>query len=175
LQGLIVGAAEGILVAAEFGEGVGTAAVEEGRAEDEGVAVVQLFGGGGVARFFPSLVEIPAAGAFHAGGETAGLDAEDAAEAPLGGCHFADQEVLERAGGPEFGFEGGEEVAEMGGVLFGEDGFAGEQSVECGVLGGAGLAVCGGGPGAEAGVALVGCDLSFGGHLVPPELRVGGE
>jgi hypothetical protein len=125
LQGLIVGAAERVLVAGELGEGVGAAAVEEGRAEDQGIAVVQLFGSGGVARLFPSLVEVPAAGALHAAGETAGLDAEGAAKAPLSGGHLTDQELFESAGGLEFGFEGGQKVAEVGCVLFGEDGFAG--------------------------------------------------
>jgi hypothetical protein len=174
LQGLIVGAAERVLIAAELGEGVAAATLKEGRAEDEGIAVVQLFGGGGVHGLVLLLLEVPAADALGAADEDAGFDAQEAAKAPLGGGHLANQEFLEGAGGSELGFEGGEEIAEVGCVLFGEDGFAGEQAVEGGVLGGAGLAVFGGGPGAEAGVALVGCDLALGWHIGPPWSRVGG-
>ena len=73
------------------------------------------------------------------GEEEAGLQAGEAAHAPLRVGDLTDEFEFERVGGLDVGFEGGELAVEVGGVLAGQDGIAGEESVfEC-VLRGYGI------------------------------------
>ena len=62
-------------------------------------------------------------------GQEAGLQAREAAHAPLGVGDLTDEFEFERVGGLDVGFECRELAVEVGGVLAGEDGIAGEESV----------------------------------------------
>jgi hypothetical protein len=166
VQGLIEAAVEDGVVTDELAEGVAAGVLVEDVAEGEGVAVVAALGAGGTGRRLHSFVELPFADVLELGGDEAGFDAGKAAETPLGGGDVADQQLFEGCGGLEAGFEGGEELEELGGVLFGEDGLAGEEAVARGVACRVRFALRGLGPGAEAGVFAIGFDLVFGGHRI---------
>jgi len=115
VAGLVVGAAEGVLVARELDEDVVFAVPKEGDAEQAGFLVV-----GAV---------LDQAHLFQAVGHEAALDANHAAEAPLGPGHLAEAALLGFVGGAVDGAEAAEEGLELGGVLDGEDGIAGGEAV----------------------------------------------
>ena len=72
--------------------------------------------------------------------EIAALEAGEAAHAPLGVGHLADELLLEGVFGLKCVFEGGDLGLELGGVFVGQDGIAGEKVVLDGVLRDAGFA-----------------------------------
>jgi hypothetical protein len=117
LEGFVVGAADGVLVARELGESVAFAASIERHTEETGVLVVEQFlgGTGGLRGGIAAVLGL--AGAFDAIGEDAGLDAQDAAKSPLGAGQLAEAGLLEG----------------VGGVLLGEDGVAGAAAVGAGM------------------------------------------
>ena len=84
-----------------------------------------------------------AAGFVDGSGEEAGLQAREAAHAPLRVGDLANEFEFERVDGLDVGFEGRELAVEVGGVLAGQDGIAGEESVCKGVLRDRGFAVLG--------------------------------
>jgi hypothetical protein len=159
VAGLVVGAAEGVLVARELDEGVVFAVPIEGDTEETGFLVVALLPdgtgrfGGGVGAF------VDLAGAFHAIGVKAGFDANHAAETPVGPGHLAEAELLGIVGGLVGGAEAVEEGLEFGGVLDREDGVAGGEVVGTAVVGDFGFAFGGAWAGGELGVAAIGVDL----------------
>ena len=161
LEGFVVGAPDGVFVARELGEGVGFALSIEGDAEKAGFLVVaDLLGGagwtgGGIG------ATLGLAGTFHAIDADAGLDAKGAAETPFGAGQLADAGILEGVGRLEDVAETVEEGLEVGGVLLGEDGVAGTESVGAGVGGDFGFALGSFGAGGALGVAAIGFDLSF--------------
>ena len=104
------------------------------------------------------------AGLLETGGNEAGLSAEEAAEAPVGGGELLEEDVLEGTGGLLFGFEGGEEFEEGLLVLFVQNRVGGEEAMLEGVAGAGRLALWGFGPGAELGVAAVGVELALRRH-----------
>jgi hypothetical protein len=67
--------------------------------------------------------------------------------------------------------EGGEESEELGAVLFGDDGLAGQQSVADDVERGAGLDLGGARAGGALGVLAVGLGLFIAGHKVPSRFK----
>ena len=93
------------------------------------------------------------------GGEEAGLQAREAAHAPLRVGDLADEFEFERVGGLDVGFKGGELVIEVGGVLAGQDGIAGEESVFKSVLRDAGFAFLGARSGGFLSVVTVGSSV----------------
>ena len=76
-------------------------------------------------------------------GKEAGLQAREPAHAPLGVGDLADKFEFEGVGGLDVGFEGRKLAVEVGGVLAGQDGIAGEESMFEGVLCNAGFALLG--------------------------------
>jgi hypothetical protein len=167
VAGLVVGAAEGILVARELDEGVVFAVPKEGDTKEAGFLVVALLAdgagrlGGGVGAIHDL------AGAFHAVGVQAALDADHAAETPVGPGHLAEAELLGLVDGLEGGAEAVEEGLEFGGVLVGEEGVAGGEVVGAAVAGDFGFALGGAWAGGELGVTAVGVDLQLGRHGAP--------
>jgi hypothetical protein len=130
-------------------------------AEQAGVLVVAaLFGGAGG---LPGGVGTVLAFAhlLHCGDEDTGLEADDAAEAPLGGGQLADVRLVEGGCGLELLDETGEEGVEFGRVLLGEDGVAGAESVGAGIGGDFGFALGSFGAGGALRVAAVGFDFAF--------------
>jgi hypothetical protein len=129
LEGLVVGPAEGVLVAAELDERVVFAVSIERDTEETGFLVVDDFpaGTGPLRGGVAALLGL--AGAFHTVSEDAGLDAGNAAEAPIGASELAEAGLLEGVGGLEDVAEAVEEGLEFGGVLQGEDGVAGAEAV----------------------------------------------
>jgi CBS domain-containing protein len=129
LEGLVVGAAEGVLVAVELDERVVFAVSIERDTEESGVLVVDDF----PARTVPLRSGVAAlfglAGAFHTVNEDAGLDAGNGAEAPIEASELAEAGLLEGVGGLEDVAEAVEEGLEFGGGLHGEDGVAGAEAV----------------------------------------------
>ena len=91
--------------------------------------------------------------------EEAVFDADEAAEAPVGGSDLVDQDLLLGGGGIELVVEGGEELEEVRGGLVGQNGVAGEEAMFEGVEAGLGLALGCFGPGAAPGVGAIGVDL----------------
>ena len=162
LEGFVVGAADGVFVARELGEGVGFAVPIEGDAEKAGVLVVELlFGGAGGARGGIGAT-LGLARAFHGIDEDAGLEAEGAAETPLGAGQLADVGVFEGVGGLEEVEETVEQGLEVGEVLLGEDGVAGAEAVGAGVGGDFGFTLGSSGAGGAPGVAAIGVYLQLG-------------
>jgi hypothetical protein len=166
VEGAVEGVAEGAFVAEEFAEGVGGAVAGEDLAEEGGVLQILLFGGGGGGRVRDGKRAVLAE-VVEAGGNETFFDAGDAAEAPLGGGHLGDEELLEIVGGLEADAEGVEELLEFARVLLREDGVAGEESVLAGVAAAAGLAWRGLGAGAALGVLTIGGELAWRGHGTP--------
>jgi hypothetical protein len=167
VAGLVVGAAEGVLVARELDEGVVFAVPIERDTEDASFVVVALLADG-AGRFGGGVGAIhDLAGAFHAVGVQAALDADHAAETPVGAGHLAEAELLGLVGGLEGGAEAVEEGLEFGGVLDGEDGVAGGEVVGTAVMGDFGFAFGGAWAGGELGVAAIGVDLRLGRHGAP--------
>jgi hypothetical protein len=161
LEGFVVGAAEGVFVTGELGEGVGFAVAIEGDAEESGVLVVEdlLWRTAGVGGGIGATLGL--AHAFHGIDEDAGLEAKGAAEAPFGRGQVADVRILERVGGQEDVAETVEEGLELGGIFLGEDAIAGAEAVGAGVGGDLGSALGGLGAGGALGVATIGFDFSF--------------
>ena len=106
--------------------------------------------------------------ALDAGLEEAGLHADEALDAPLGGGHLPDEEGLDGILGLELGFERSEEFGVGLLVLLGQDGIVGGEAVADGVEAGAGFAERSAGPGAAAGVFAIGLDLKVGWHWGSP-------
>jgi hypothetical protein len=129
VAGLVVGAAEGVLVARELDEDVVFAVPKEGDAEQAGFLVVDDFptGTGPLGCGIGAVLD--QAHLFQAVGHEAALDANHAAEAPLGPGHLAEAALLGFVGGAVDGAEAAEEGLELGGVLDGEDGIAGGEAV----------------------------------------------
>jgi hypothetical protein len=139
VAGLVVGAAEGVLVARELDEGVVFAVPIERDTEEAGFLVVALLPDG-TGRFRGGVgAVLGLAGLFQAIGVKAALDADHAAETPLGPGQLAEAELLVGVGGLEGGAEAVEEGLEFGGVLDGEDGVAGGEVVGAGVRTGSAL------------------------------------
>ena len=92
-------------------------------------------------------------------GEEAGLQAGEAAHAPLGVGDLTDEFEFEGVGGLDVGFEGGELAVEVGGVLAGQDGIASEESVFEGVLRDAGFAFLSARSGGFLGVLTISFNL----------------
>jgi len=125
IQGAVEAAADRVLVAEEAAEGVGAADVAQvGQAEQPGGLVVLLLGG-------PLLfvAGFALAGVVEAVPIEAGLDAGEAAEAPVGGADLMDKHLLEGTVGLKSGVEGFEEFEEGLCVLVGEDQVLGEEAV----------------------------------------------
>jgi len=162
LEGFVVGAADGVFVARELGEGVGFAVPVEGDAKEAGVLVVELlFGGaGGVRGGIGATLGL--ARAFHGIDEDAGLEAEGAAETPCGAGQLAEAGVFEGVGGLEEVEETVEQGLEVGEVLLGEDGVAGAEAVGAGVGGDFGFTLGSSGAGGAPGVAAIGVYLQLG-------------
>jgi hypothetical protein len=159
VAGLVVGAAEGVLVARELDEGVVFAVPIERDAEEAGFLVVALLPDG-AGRFRGGVgAVLGLAGLFQAIGVKAGLDADHAAETPIGPGHLAEAELLGLVGGLEGGAEAVEEGLEFGGVLDREDGVAGAEVVGAAVMGDFGFALGGAWAGGEQGVAAIGVDF----------------
>jgi hypothetical protein len=164
VAGLVVGAAEGVLVARELDEGVVFAVPKEGDTEEAGFLVVALLAdgagrlGGGVGAVLAQ------ADLFHAIGIHAGFDAGHATETPVGPSHLAEAELLVGVGGLVGGAEAVEEGLEFGGVLVGEEGVAGGEVVGTAVMGDFGFAFGGAWAGGAQGVAAIGVDLRLGRH-----------
>ena len=160
--GLVVGAAEGVLVARELDEDVVFAVPKEGDAKEAGFLVVDDFPtgtgplGGGVGAILDQ------AHLFQAIGHEAALDADHAAETPLGPGHLAEAALLGLVGGAVSGAEAGQEGLELGGVLDGEEGVAGGEAVRAAVVCDFGFAFGGARAGGELGVAAIGVDLQLG-------------
>src|SRR5271155_1305370 len=70
-------------------------------------------------------------------------EAADAAEAPVGIGHFADETVFGEVVGPEVGGEFGEEFCVFGGVVAGKQDGGGAETVGKTVAGGGDLGSCG--------------------------------
>ena len=105
-----------------------------------------------------------ATGVVDGGGDEAGLQAREAAHAPLGVGNLADEFEFERVGGLDVGFESRELAVEVGWVLAGQYGIAGEESVFEGVFRNAGLAFLGARSGGFLGVVAISFDLCTCGH-----------
>jgi len=142
--------------AAEFGEDAVELAVEHGLVPGESVEVAG--DGQGAGR---ELVAIEVGLV-----DGAELEALGAAESPVGGGEASDEHLLDDAAGLDLAGEVGDEGVEVGGVLGAiaveNDDLAGSQAVLEGVLGGAGFAFGGAGPGGPASVFAVGLKLFFG-------------
>jgi len=168
VEGLVEGAAGGVFVAEQLEEGVCLSVAAEGLRKQAGVLVVLAIGVGFVCAGCGRVdLEVLAEGV-EAVREEAGLEANDAAEAPVGGGQLKDKGFLEGSGGPEFGAEAGEQLQEAGAVLLGEDDQAGSQAVLLGVAADGGFALWGFGAGTALGVAAVGFDLLLRGHETLP-------
>jgi hypothetical protein len=162
LEGLVVGAPDGVFVARELGEGVGFAVSIEGDAEKAGFLVVaDLLGGAGGARG-GNRATLGLAGTFHAIDEDAGLDAKGAAETPFGTGQLADVRIFEGVSGLKDVEETIEQGRKFGGVLLREDGVAGAEAVGAGVGGDLGLALGGFGAGGALSVLAIGVEFALG-------------
>ncbi|MCX5676416.1 MAG: hypothetical protein NTX87_15555 [Planctomycetota bacterium] len=139
VEGLVEGAAGGVFVAQQLEEGVCLSVAAEGLRKQAGVLVVLPIGVGFVCAGCGRVdFEVLAKGV-EAVREEAGLDANDAAEAPVGGGQVKDEGLLEDSGGPEFGAEAGEQLQEVGAVLPGQDDQAGSEPVLLSVAADGGL------------------------------------
>ena len=167
MQGFVKGAAEAVVVAEEGGEGVAGIAPED--AAHEAGVLVELPVGIGVSGFGFGPVEFEVvAEIVEAIGDEAGFDAGDAAEAPVGGGHLTDEELLGGVLGLELGTEALEQFLKFLPVLLGQDDGAGNEAVFLGVDADDGFTLGGLGAGTAPGVATVGLDFLFAGHGTPP-------
>ena len=98
----------------------------------------------------------------HGGDEDAGLESDDAAEAPFRGSQLADVGFRESGGVLELLEETVEQGVKFGGVFLGKDGVAGAEPVAAGVGGDFGFALGGFWAGRELGVAAIGFDFQLG-------------
>ena len=94
-----------------------------------------------------------------------GFDAAEAALDPFGGDEGVDERELDGAGGAVVVVKCGGEGFEFGGIFAGDDVGPGVDAGFEGVERGAGLAFGRGGAGGFLGVAAIGVDLGFGGHV----------
>jgi hypothetical protein len=158
-----VAAIEALLLAGDGVEGAAVGGIEAaGVAEEE---TVLKFGGLGRGNAVETraVTRVPGCQA-DALVPVAGLDADDAAEAPLGFGEGADEAVFDGALGLESGFELADESEVVFGIFGGEDNVFGIEAVFDGVSGGGGLAPGGSGAGAALCVAPIGADLAIGCH-----------
>jgi hypothetical protein len=160
--GLVVGAAEGVLVARELDEDVVFAVPKEGDAEQAGFLVVDDLPAGTGPLGCGIGAVLDQAHLFQAVGVEAALDANHAAETPLGPGHLAEAALLGFVGGAVSGAQAGQEGLKFGGVLDGEEGVAGAEAVGAAVVCDFGFAFGGARAGGELGVAAVGVDLRLG-------------
>jgi hypothetical protein len=162
VEGFVVGATDGVLVARELGEGLAAAVLAEGESEQAGVLVVALLFGGAVGRRGGVTALLVFAHLFHGGDEDPSLQADDAAETPFGGGQLPNLRFLTGFGGLEFGEQTREQGVEFVGVFLGEDGVAGAESVGAGVGADFGFALGGFGAGGELGITTIGFDFQLG-------------
>jgi hypothetical protein len=152
MEGAVEGALGAGLVATKGGEGIGALAEDVG--QFLGLVVV-------VEELLIVVVQVE-----EAEFEEAGFDAAEAGELPLGHDDLVDEGGFEGAVGLELFEEGGAEFFEIR-FLFAIDdrAFGGEAMLE-GIEANGGLAFGGFGAGAQLGVAAIGGDLLFGGHVL---------
>src|ERR1039457_1858626 len=187
-EAAVDGALDAGFVAGEFGEGVGTLAID---VESAGREVALVGRDGWRRRRFAVLFGVvffggvPVLAALFLGGHVveavavdAGLHGEDTVEAALVGGDAQDQVLFAGAYGLEAVQVVVEEEKELFGILVEEDMFVGTQAVEKAITAGSGFAFGGARAGGFLGVLAVGVDLGLAGgarFIRIIHMRIGGR
>jgi len=172
VEGAVIGALEGVLIADQLGEGVSAAGIAD-PGQGDGV------GGAGFVRrqrgFLIGAQHASLEGAEEVGiiGAQAGVGTEnarfhggEALEAPRSEHHAIDQELFGLGGGPVEAAEPPAEPGEGGGILAGQEDIGGEGPMPKGIEANDGLTGRGPGAGGFEGVAAVGIDAGLRSHRV---------